>query len=86
MAAPLKSLFPNPGLNVAVRDSIYDAITWGGLFETPSFTARHDSLYIRTMNSMTKDTSIHAPFILNGYPNTYYKRDAHNSNLTKGCQ
>lgn len=85
MKHPLISLYPNTSINASTRDSVYEAITWGGFGETPSFAVRPDTLYIRAMNSMAKDTSIHSPFTLIGFPGTYYI-DSHNLNLNKGCQ
>jgi hypothetical protein len=82
---PLISLYPNPSIPAATRDSIYEAITWGGLGGTPSFAVRPDSLYIRAVNTMAKDTTLHRPFVLVGYP-TQYNFDAHSLNLIPGCQ
>ncbi len=83
MTQPLINLFPNPGISPSMRDSIYTALSWGGLSSTPAFYAHPDTLFIHAMNEMARDTSIHAPFQFNGVSFQY---DSHNLNLVPGCQ
>ncbi|MBK9958061.1 MAG: hypothetical protein IPP11_05630 [Chitinophagaceae bacterium] len=82
MTDPLKSLFPNPGISVGIRDSVYRALSCGGLYNTASFFANPDSMFIFAMNAMASDTSIHAPFQSNGI---IFQNDSHNLNFTPGC-
>jgi hypothetical protein len=85
MTDPLKALYPNPGIPVALRDSIYNGISWGGLQETNVYKARSDTFSIKAINTMARDTAVHAPFTLAGYSTPVYTYDAHNLNMQKGC-
>ena len=82
MTESLVNLFPNNNIRATLRDSIYTGISWGGLQGTPSFYAHPDTMFIHAANIIAKDTSIHAPFLLNG---VIYNLDANNLNLTKTC-
>src|SRR5690606_23495562 len=66
MTEPLKSLFPNYNIRTSLRDSIYTALSWGGLQGAASFFAHPDTMYIHAVNSMAKDTSLHAPYQIYG--------------------
>ncbi|RYZ94300.1 MAG: hypothetical protein EOP47_28095 [Sphingobacteriaceae bacterium] len=88
MTQPLIHLFPNPSLSSGIRDSVYKAISWGGLEEAPSFYSRTDTLFIRAMNSMARDTAIRVPF--NIYSNgvhigTHTQYDSHQLSFIKSC-
>ena len=88
IANPLKNLYPNPTISSDKRDSIYNALAWGGVNETSVFRVKTDAekLYITAINTMARDTSLHAPFILNGNSNVSYPDDSHTTNMKKGCQ
>jgi hypothetical protein len=84
---PLRAmLHPNPTISTTLRDSIYKALTWGGLQETNVYKTRSDTLAIIAINTMARDTVKHSPFILPAYPGTTYTYDSHNTNMKKGCQ
>ncbi len=85
MTNPLKSLFPNQSITTILRDSIYHGLSWGGLGNTAVFSTRSDSLSIRAINAMSRDTSIHAPFSINNM-STVFTYDSHNSQMKIGCQ
>ena len=83
MTDPLKSLFPNSNLSIGLRDSVYTALSWGGLNKTAAYFAHPDTTYINAMNAVARDTSIHSPFqTSNGIQFNY---DSHNLKLKLGC-
>ncbi len=89
MKQALVSLYPNSHINELTRDSVYKAIVWGGLENTPSFSVRSDTLFIYAMTNMARDTSLHIPFniSLNGTTiGNHYQYDSHNLSLLKSCQ
>ncbi len=86
MTNSLISTYPNASIPPELRDSIYRGLTWGGLQHTTAFLSRSDTLAIKAINIIARDTSVHAPFILTGYPTPQYTYDAHNLNMKIGCQ
>lgn len=55
------------------------------LQETNVYKNRSDTLSIIAINTMARDTSVHAPFHLTAYPGTNYSYDSHNLNMQKAC-
>lgn len=85
MTNALGNLYLNPTIAGHTRDSIYQALSWGGLQETNVWKTRTDTAFIRAMNTMARDTSVRASFILTSAPGTTYSYDSHNLNMKKGC-
>jgi hypothetical protein len=56
--------FTNNEINPAVKDSIYNALAWGGLGMTDIFKTRTDQCNIIAINAIAKDKNISAPFVL----------------------
>ena len=85
MTNSLIYIYPNASISTELRDSVYRGLTWGGLHNTTAFHTRSDTLAIKAINIIARDTSVHAPFILTGYPTPQYTYDAHNLNMKIGC-
>jgi hypothetical protein len=61
----------NDSMSVVLKDSIYKAITWGGLFKTNAWRNYNpgDTCRIKAINLAAKDTGAVAPFVLTGAGN-----------------
>lgn len=88
MADALTSLYPNPNISTAMRDSIYRSLSWGGLNQTVVWANKTDTCDILAINFLAKDTSTKAPFKITGLPdcNKIYTNDFKSFHLTTSCQ
>lgn len=84
MAAPLNVINPNVPANL--KDSLFRALAWGGLQETTIWKSRSDTNDLKALNFASRDTSVHAPFIMNGAPSVQYNFDHVSLNLKTTCQ
>jgi uncharacterized membrane protein YgcG len=88
MAAPLYNLFPNDSLSTGKKDSLYRALSWGGLGRTTVWRQKADTNYIKAFNAVARDTGIVSPFQLlsNGIPaGDTFRFNSKNLNMKRVC-
>ena len=83
MSAPLVAI--NPNIPIGFRDSLFHALSWGGLEETTSWAHRTDTNNIRALMMVARDTAVHQPFHLTIAPNVDYNQDHTTLNLKTTC-
>lgn len=74
LAQALRSVNSNPLIRPGLRDSAYEAVSWGGLYETKLWTNMIDTAYRKGFNEVLRDTSLRAPLNVPGYPG-YFMQD-----------
>jgi hypothetical protein len=75
LAEPLYALH-NSNMTFVMKDSLYKALSWGGLGETTVWRTKTDTCNIIAINDVARDTSLGAghtfgPFVVNGCPGSY---------------
>jgi hypothetical protein len=74
LAQALRSVNSNPLIRPGLRDSAYEAVSWGGLYETKLWTNMTDTAYRKGFNEVLRDTSLRVPLNVPGYPG-YFMQD-----------
>lgn len=79
--------FTNNELTQPTKDSIYQAIGWGGLYESDAFKGRTDGCYIMAINIAARNMNIGTPYSIVGYPqcSSNYNFTAQSLKLKKPC-
>jgi hypothetical protein len=68
ISGALKGVAINPQIRASLRDSAYEAISWGGLQETKVWYNKSDTGYIQGFNDVLRDTSLRIPLNVPGVP------------------
>lgn len=87
ISAPLTYFHFDQTISTTKRDSIINALAWGGLSSTDIWRLRSDTSFIKAINLVNRDTSLNMPiFLNNGFSLDTFLFDSKTLKLKTGCE
>lgn len=86
ISAPLHNFHFNSIISNSKKDSIINALAWGGLSKTDTWNLRSDTSFIKAMNLANRDSSLNMPILINNSNSTEsFYFDSKSLKLNTGC-
>ncbi len=87
ISAPLSYFHFDQSISNSKKDSIINALAWGGLSSTDTWMRKSDTVFIKALNLVNRDTSLNMPIYMNnGIAVDTFLFDSKTLKLKTGCE